>query len=510
MASTFFGLTIAYTGLQAANSSINTTAHNISNINTDGYSRQQAQIEAAKALRTYAGFGTLGSGVNVNSINQIRDSYYDVKYRNNMANLGRYEVMHSYMTSIEDYLNEFAVESYKASYEDFMLSLEELKKTPQEEAARNGVVNSAKSFADYFNNLSKNFTNMQKDLNEEIKAKVNQVNTIAQNIAALNKQINQVEASSGTANDLRDKRNLLVDELSSIVNVTTRETEIGNGLTYYSVTINGQPLVDNYGYNTLKVESKSEKRNASDAEGLYDISWESGLSFNEYSTQLSGELKALIDLRDGCDDCYEKVKTDDNGDPYLDIELDIDYNTSYKGIPYYQAKINEFAQLFTSKVNEVFVSGKTIDGRDGIPLFTVKYEDSPMSASSISVNDELLKDQSKLATTTDPTKGESFGDLVDQLMAIGDEKVFNGGTGSYFLESIVATVAIDSEQAVKFRENYNNLKNTIHNQRLSIMGVDEDEEGMDLIKFQQAYNLNAKMMSVMNEIYNKLINETGV
>ncbi len=510
MASTFFGLTIAYTGLQAANAAINTTAHNVSNINTDGYSRQQAEIEAAKALRTYAGYGTLGSGVTVNAIKQIRDSYYDVKYRNNMSSLGQYEVMNSYMTSIEDYLNEFAVESYKASYEDFILSLEELKKTPQEEAARNGVVNSAKSFADYFNSLSKNFTNIQKDLNEEIKAKVNQINTIAQNIAALNKQINQVEASAGTANDLRDRRNVLVDELSAIVNLTTRETEIGNGLTYFSVTINGQPLVDNYNYNTLETVSKTEKRNASDAEGLYDITWTSGLSFNEYSTQLGGELRALIDLRDGCDNCYEKVVTDENGNQALDIELDEDYNTSYKGIPYYQAKLNEFVELFTSKVNEVFTSGKTIDGRDGIPLFAVKYEDAPMSASSVGVNEELLVDQSKLATTTDPSKGESYSDLVDDLIAIGDEKVFNGGTGSYFLESIVATVSIDSEQATKFRLNYTNLKNTIQNQRLSVMGVDEDEEGMDLIKFQQAYNLNAKMMSVMNEIYNKLINETGI
>ena len=510
MSSTFFGLTIAYTGLQAANTAINTTAHNVSNINTEGYARQQAQVEAAKALRTYAGYGTLGAGIVVNSISQIRDTYYDVKYRNNMSNLGQYEVMHSYMTSIEDYLNEFAVESYKASYENIFLSLEELKKTPQEEAARNGVINAAKSFADYFNNLSKNLTNVQKDLNEEIKAKVNQVNTIAQNIAALNKQINQVEASAGTANDLRDKRNVLIDELSSIANIESKEIEIGNGLTYFSVTLNGQPLVENYNYNTLQTTAKEDKRNASDAEGMYDINWSSGLSFDEYSSQLGGELRALIDLRDGCDDCYEKVVTDGSGNKSLEIELSVDYNTSYKGIPYYQAKLNEFVQLFTDKINQVFTAGETIDGKPGVPLFTIKYEDSPMSASSIAVNDALIKDQSLLATTTAHNKGESFSDLVDNLISICNEKVFNGGTGSYFLESIIATVAIDSEQATKFQANYTNLKNTIQNQRLSVMGVDEDEEGMDLIKFQQAYNLNAKMMSVMNEIYNKLINEMGV
>ena len=92
MASTFFGLTIAYSGLQAANTSLTITGHNVSNINTNGYTKQQAGTQAADALRTHTTYGAIGSGVVVTEISQIRDSYYDVKYRNNMANYGQYSV----------------------------------------------------------------------------------------------------------------------------------------------------------------------------------------------------------------------------------------------------------------------------------------------------------------------------------------------------------------------------------------------------------------------------------
>ena len=97
MASTFFGLTISYSGLQAASTSLNVTGHNVSNINTKGYSKQQASTEAAQSLRTFSTYGMLGAGVKVTGVSQLRDSYYDEKYRNNQANYGEYEAKENYM-----------------------------------------------------------------------------------------------------------------------------------------------------------------------------------------------------------------------------------------------------------------------------------------------------------------------------------------------------------------------------------------------------------------------------
>jgi flagellar hook-associated protein 1 FlgK len=99
---------------------------------------------------------------------------------------------------------------------------------------------------------------------------------------------------------------------------------------------------------------------------------------------------------------------------------------------------------------------------------------------------------------------------MEKISALQSQKIYNGGTGAYFLESMVSDVSIDSSKATNMQINYQSLKKTINNQRLSVMGVDTEEEAMDLMKYQQAYNLNSKMMSVMNELYDRLINQTGL
>lgn len=520
MASTFFGLTIAYSGLQASQSSINVTAHNISNINTPGFTRKQAMTQASDALRTYSSYGTIGSGVVVTSIKQIRDSYYDVKYRNNMTNYGEYAAKNNYMTQIQDYLNEFTLEGYSTEYNKFFEAVNQLTKTPEDESAKNQLINNALSMADYFNTLSTNMKNVQLDANNEVKDAVEQINSLAQNIAALNKQINQIEANYGNANDLRDQRNALLDDLSQIVNITVDEQDLGNNLSNLTVTVNGQSLIDGYDYNRLEVVAREDKRNASDAEGLYDICWEkTGAEFNIYSGSLSGHLKGLIDIRDGCNGEVEKLAlnddgtlaTDDSGNYYYDTEAYTGFNTGFKGVPYYQARLNTFISTFANAVNEVLKSGVSSDGKNpGVAMFVVKQGTSVMSAMNVTVNPDLLENPNLLATKSDVNTGEANADIMDKLNALQNEKLFDGGTGSYYLESIISDMSIDANKAESFSKNYNNLKTSIQNQRLSVMGVDTEEEAMDLIRFQQAYNLSSKMMSVMNEIYDKLINQTGI
>lgn len=519
MASTFFGLTIAYSGLQAANTSLTITGHNVSNINTNGYTKQQAGTQAADALRTHTTYGAIGSGVVVTEISQIRDSYYDVKYRNNMANYGQYSVKESYMGQIEDYLDEFTLNGYSQEYKNFFSAVNQLTITPGDTSAKNQLINNAKSLADYFNTLTTNLRNVQADANNEIKDAVQQINSYAKNIAALNRQINQIEANYGNANDLRDKRNAMIDELSEIVNLETSEEDMGNNVSNFSVRINGQTLVSSYSYNTLETVARTDKKNYSDAEGLYDVQWNSGQKFDMYSTSLSGHLKGLIDIRDGNNGEHENIETDDDGNNVTDSDGNLvlttapaaDKTVSYKGVPYYQAQLNEFARIFSDAVNKIMKSGYTSDGSSkGISLFVTQPNTTVMSAGNITVNPELLKNADLLAIKKEQNDGESDAKIMEELNKLQSEKIFAGGTGSYFLESIVSDMSIDSQKAVNLYKNYTDLKTSIHNQRLSIMGVDTDEEAMDMIKYQQAYNLNSKMMSVMNQIYDKLINQTGI
>lgn len=522
MASTFLGLNTAYTGLQAAQASVNTTSHNISNVNTEGFARQTASSQADNALRTYSSYGTLGTGVVVNSIEQIRDSYYDIKFRNNNSNVGAYSVYENYMNQIEDYLDDYSLDGMTSEWDSFFVALTELQKNPADDTVKNNVISSGQSLAEYFNNLYTNLQNIQKDANEEIKNQCDRVNTIAENIASLNKQINQIEVAHGNANDLRDQRNKLVDELSGIINVETNEQQMGRGVTYFTVRTNGQELVSNYNYNTLVTSAKEEFRNASDADGMYEITWSNGVPFNEYSQTLNGSLKALLDIRDGCNNAYEMVKddVDAKGNPIkvLEIGQKVGVNTSYKGVPYYMSKINEFIKTFSDEVNKIFTladdEGTMIatntKGEPGIPFFTMRFDGGAMSALTVTVNQELIENNSRLATTTNYLDGEEQSNIVDMLLDFRNQKVFNGGTGSYFLESIVTAMSIDSMKARTFHMNFKNISNTVENQRLSVMGVDADEEALDLLKYQQAYNLSAKVMSVLTEMYDKLINQTGV
>ncbi len=518
MASTFFGLTISYTGLQAASTAVNVTAHNIANINTTGYSKQTVTVKANDAIRTYAKYGTLGAGVDVTDIDQLRDDYYDDKYRTNEAYYGEYSNKYNYMTQIEDYLNEFSLEGYCEEYKDFFAAVNQLTLTPGDETSKNSLINKAASLAEYFNTLYTNLQNVQKDINSELKSQVDDINTIAQNIAALNKQINHIEACYGNANDLRDQRNVLIDNLSKIVNVSVSETSIGNGLTDYNVYINGQAVVNSYEYRSLKVTARDDdqKRNASDANGLYDVVWESGEDFNIYSSSLGGTLKGLVDIRDGCNGVYEQIAVDENGNEITDVDgnriletvTKEGNNTNYKGIPYYMSRINQFVQVFSNAVNEVMKSGYTESGEAGEALFKASGT-GVMNAQNICINSNILKSNTKLPVKGELSSGESDSSLMDKLSKIQSAKIFDGGTGAYFLESIVSDVAIDTSKATNMQINYQSLKKTIDNQRLSVMGVDTDEEAMDLMKYQQAYNLNSKMMSVMVELYDKLINETG-
>ena len=519
MASTFFGLTIAYSGLQAAQTSLNVTGHNISNINTLGYTRQAAQTHAADAIRTFTTYGTMGSGVVVESIEQLRDSYYDVKYRNNQANYGQYSAKDNYMGQIEDYLNEFVLDGYCKEYENFFAAVNQLTLTPGDNASKNQLVNNARSFADYFNTLSANFRKVQTDANNEIKDVIQKINASAKNIAALNRQINQIEANYGNANDLRDKRNAILDELSELVNIDVTEEQIGNNLTDFSVRINGQTLVTSYSYNTLKAVAREDQRNASDAAGLYDIQWSSGQKFDIYSDSLGGQLRGLVDIRDGCNGEIEDYDLDANGDYVVDSDGNkllstTDHpleNTEYKGIPYYQAQLNQFVSIFADAVNKVMKSGYTSDGQhEGISLFVTQKNTEVMTAGNITVNQILVESPDRVAIKKSINTGEANELIIEDLNAIQRATIFDGGTANYFLETIVSDMSIDAQKAITLYKNYTNLETTIDNQRLSVMGVDTDEEAMDLMKYQQAYNLSSKMLSVMNEIYDRLINQTGV
>ena len=286
MPSTFFGLTIASSGLNAYQIALNTTANNISNLRTVGYSRQQANRVASDALRVCAKYGSTGTGVTTTEIKQIRNEYYDQKYWYNQSSVGLYETRLDYLLQIENYFLDDGEEAngmkgFNTIFDSMFRALDTLKHSAADTEVRQQFIGKSQNLMTYFNSVSLGLRQIQSSTNDEIRATVQNINAIAEKIAILNKQINIIEVQGGYANELRDQRALLVDELSKIVPTEVSEVPVKNtnypdmqiGSNYYTVKIGGQLLVRTDEYTTLECRVREEKINQSDIDGLYDVIW---------------------------------------------------------------------------------------------------------------------------------------------------------------------------------------------------------------------------------------------
>lgn len=315
MPSTFLGLNTSYTGLVASNAGLNTTANNIANIETPGYSRQMVNQTAAQALRAFAGYGCIGAGVDTLGAERIRDIYYDEKYWNNNSKLGEFDKKEYYTQIIDTYLKDQrgtnAVKGFSTIFvQDYRSALSSFTANTGDQNYALEFIGQAGNLCEYFKILYNSFQKMQKDINDEISIEVDEINSIAQELSSLNKQIYTIEAGGASiANELRDKRDLLIDELSAVIDVQCEERVIydnrgvDTGSTDYIVKIaGGQLLVDGGQYRQLECIPRAswQKTNQNDVPGLYDVCWkDTGASMEIYAKNVSGELKGLFEMRDG-------------------------------------------------------------------------------------------------------------------------------------------------------------------------------------------------------------------
>ena len=233
MPSTFFGLSIGKTGLNAAQIGLNTTVHNSANANTTGYSRQVASFEAGTPISVYSRAGMAGTGVSLIGIERQRNIYYDEKYRISNTASGNYSTKSYYMSSVQNYFKETDKDSegLTAYLTNFYNALEDVQKNAGDSTTRTAAIESADNLADFINYLGNSLQSVQKEANTDIKTTAERINSIAAQVATLNKQINTLELQGGTANDLRDQRDKLIDELSEYANISVTETNRGDDKT---------------------------------------------------------------------------------------------------------------------------------------------------------------------------------------------------------------------------------------------------------------------------------------
>ena len=629
MPSTFFGLNTAYTGLIASNASINTAGNNIANVETKGYSRQTVTQQASDAIRTHTTYGCAGAGVDTKSIDRNRDAFYDFKYWNNNDKVGEYGEKEYYMKQIEDLFadDNKTIKGFTTVFNELSEALAELQKNPGDVTTKSQMIGFANNLSYYFNTVAENLVNIQTDINAEIKNKVDEINSYAAEIASLNEQINVIELTGTTANELRDRRDLLIDQLSLVTNVEINETPIRDpnypdretGANRYTVKIaGGQMLVDGNTYNELECVARAnyEANNQSDALGLFDIVWKNGNEFSMSSNRIGGQLQGLIALRDGNNgECFKgtvseisKNQTSGKNEVTIDVsasylkdlnkstlpdkggviqignqeyyydtfkavygadgkiekyvfeisddlnknsrqpaddrigkEAQIGVSIDYQGVPYYQQQLNEWVRTYAQAFNKILTGQDAVDGygnaadilfvaneatdvtqrkfvtsRNQTPGATVSSTDDTyyyLTATNFAINKEMLDDPQLLATHTGAGTGPEGYDLVKDLIDLQtnkDKMSFRGCSARDFLQCVLSDVSLNASSANTFSTSYQNIAKTIDTQRLSVSGVDTEEESLNLVQYQRAYNLASQMIQVLTEVYDRLILQTGV
>jgi flagellar hook-associated protein 1 FlgK len=575
MRSSFFGLNIGTQGLYSARAGLDVTNHNIANSQTKGYSRQYA-VQVACSPLSNGRRGMVGAGSEVIAIDRYRSEYLDNKYWSMHKDVGQYSAKSEIMKQVELIFKEPSDAGFSECFGQMFKTLETLSNDPTLKASRNNFINATSSYVEYINDSAEKLRQSQRDANFSIKTKVDQINYISKQIASLNGQITNLELSGSKANDLRDERIKLLDELSKVVNVEAKETKDANGLATMRVTINGQTLVNDQSANFLKTVPRETLKNPEDEPDLYDIYWTSGAKFDTTDSSLSGELKGLIDVRDGNNGENFKgtissgAGTDTitinnpqrhdlpkSGEIYIDgkkfkyksftyeaentsvspatpssIEFKLDSdcppsansveigdNMDFKGVPYYLQQLNKFVRTIALEFNKIHKKG---DGDSGGVLFEYEgYTGTELDESDVSSYDAITVDNLRFskAIENDPGllktyykagEGESSNALLQDLMELRhDTSMFAKGEPDDFVQSILGELAVDVKQSKNFKEGQEQLTMMIENQRLSFSGVDLNEETTNMLKYQQAYNVSAKIISVMDEIYDVTINRMG-
>jgi flagellar hook-associated protein 1 FlgK len=465
------GFNTAVSGLLSSQRSLYVTSHNFSNATTPGYSRQIAYQRATDPY--YApGVGYIGTGTEIYDVCRVRNSYVDYKYWNENGSKGEWETKAESLKELEILFGEPSNNSFRQYMDDFFQSLEDLTTNPSDSSYREPVREAALALTKHINETAERLVNVKEETSFQIEAQVKKVNDIAAQISSLNGQIYSLEIDGKTANDLRDRRELLVDDLSKIVNVQVNEYSDGK----YRVSIGGIALVNHKEVSEIKYES--------------ELQWANGNVLN----LKSGSLKALQELYEG------------DGE-----------NNTYRGINFYINKLNTFAERFADTINEQHKDGVTLDAADittGSEIDFFKISDSANPALTLTLSDEVLESVSNIAARAVGT-GVENADNLQAIIKLRENKTFfsggvSQGTPDDFLKSIISNLAVDSTHGKRMDSNEEQIIKNILEKRESESGVSTEEETTNMIRFLNSYRASSEMISTLDQILDVVVNRLGV
>ena len=570
-------LYLGTSGLQTSQNALNTTAHNLSNADTVGYTRQQVQ----QSDKTYITLSTdpkaisnkqTGLGVTYSNVKQVRDYFLDKSYRKESGRSMFYEVSTDVMSEIENQLGELNGEAFQETLSDLWTAIQELSKDPCSSVTQSLFVQKASEFVERAAAVYNGFSSYQDNLNVQIGQQVEKINSYGEQLLELNDKIRAVEAGGiEKANDLRDARNQILDELGELANISFKEDAMGN----VSVQIEGVDFVKgsmcyeialktdaSTGFYTpfwpqnasYKVLEDGTKEYIIDGAEVFDFSIEIS---SDYGTDIGG-LKAMVLARG------------DHRADYTDINNNYD-EISQSVIMNVQAEFDQLVHNVATKVNEVLAGAAGVadgtmtmddgttrsvkyavvddDGymraEDGRPLqlftksSTQGYEkvhatidgvegdywvyneevadmkDSLYSVRNIEVNQELMQSPSNLGFRL--PDGSEDNATVDALKAAFTEEeyclnpnVLKKSSLIEYYDDLVSQVANSGYVYNSIYANQVSTVESIFSAREQIVGVSSDEELSNMVRFQNAYNAASRYINVISEMIEHVINTLAI
>ena len=501
MLSTFFGLELARRALEAQQTALDIAGHNIANANTQGYTRQIANL-AATAPNRIGGLGhqvSIGSGVTLDQITRARDSYVDRQFRWETSKQQYWGSRQDSLQKVEAMFNEPSDNSLHDDMDQFWNAWSDLAKDPENMGARSVVQERAMTLADSFHHMNQQITDLQKDLDAQVRVQVHQINVYADQIKALNDQIKRAEVAGDNPNDLRDQRDNLVDQLSQLVAVRITETRdpafadrtvnnytlaIGNDATY-------QPLVEDSTVYHLNEPT-------ADASGTFaSVTWQDSGAPLDMGDNL-GSLQANIKVRD----------------EYL---------------PNLLQQFNDLAQGLAAAVNALHEKGQGLQANPPLDFFVAADGGAVITAANISFNQVLGNNLKLIATglatadgsvnSGDNTIAHAISSLAGGWAALSDPAIFGAAPvpapvpavsfGDYY-GARVAQMGVDVQEANRMKAGQDVLVTHIDNQRQSYSGVSLDEEMANLVKYQKSYAAAARMVTMLDDMLNTIVNGMGI
>lgn len=367
--SLFGSLYIGNTGLDVSQNALNTTAHNLANVDTKGFVRQQAVLADRKYLKmgeTYINSLQKGMGVNFAAVKQVRDYFLDQSYRQELGRQAFYEAQYQTVSEIENFFGELEGVSFQNSINEFWTSLQELAKEPDSIVTRETFIQTAVTFLERANTISNQLYDYQVNLNVQIRNQVNQINKIGDSIYDLNKKIRLYESSGvERANDLRDQRNLLLDELSKMVKVNYKEHVDGT----VSVSVEDVPFVSDsmvYHMDTVKASETSEMLiPVWKAYGNEPVFYTKRLASSANNSDI-GSLKGMLIARGTRQADYTDIPSEDRNDyateeEYLEAisKYNIEINSSV--IMNVQAQFDKLVHGIVTTINDILSPNREVE-----------------------------------------------------------------------------------------------------------------------------------------------------